>query len=55
MTVIPTKERRKTWAQSDGAGRESSVWGITGLKGQVLALMGTLVLMIGAPAFVAVV
>ena len=55
MPVTASKVRRKTWAQSDGAGRDSSVWGITGLKGQVLALMGTLVLMIGAPAFVTVV
>eukprot|EP00210_Caulerpa_lentillifera_P000628 g607.t1 len=36
----------------DGTGRESTVWGISGAKGHLLALLGTILLVLGAPSFV---
>lgn len=42
----------KAWAETDGAGRDSTVWGISGWKGQFVAFLGAIFLMVAAPAFV---
>ena len=41
----------KTWADNHGARRRPTVWGITGIKGETLALTGVFALMFGAPMF----
>lgn len=45
-------KKDKIWAETDGAGRDSTVWGISGVKGQLLALFGTILLIVATPAFV---
>jgi hypothetical protein len=42
---------RKTWAETDGAGEHTGAWGIEGAVGYALAYVGTLILIIGCPAF----
>ena len=49
--VTAANQATKTWADSHGARSRPSVWGITGVKGEILALTGVFALMFGAPLF----
>ena len=41
----------RDWAASAGTGDRHAVWGLSGVYGEVAALAGTVVLMLGCPAF----
>lgn len=42
----------KGWHETAGIGDRSGVWGIQGATGELLALAGTVILLVGCPGFV---
>mmetsp|Transcript_29310 Transcript_29310/g.73636 ORF Transcript_29310/g.73636 Transcript_29310/m.73636 type:complete len:477 (+) Transcript_29310:213-1643(+) len=43
---------KKSWAESAGVGDRDGFMGLSGAAGQAIALLGTLILLLGCPAFV---
>ena len=46
---VQQRPRTKSWAETDGSGDRNGVWGVSGAAGEVLALIGTILLVVCCP------